>query len=75
MKRAKQLLVILAICLLAGCGSHAGSAGLGAVGGAAAGAGGYEYVTRHPVWHRFSFDLAPSAVLGFAPDGRSESFE
>lgn len=43
MQKAKQLLVVLAICLLAGCGSHAGSAGLGAVGGAAAGAGGYEY--------------------------------
>jgi len=43
----KKALVILS-CLffsvaLAGCSSHWGSAGLGAVGGAAAGVGTYEY--------------------------------
>ena len=40
--------VLLAVMLLfsigmVGCSSHAGSAGLGALGGAAAGVGGYEY--------------------------------
>ncbi|RJQ49419.1 MAG: hypothetical protein C4530_23395 [Desulfobacteraceae bacterium] len=46
MKRALiVLLVLLAVSSLAlmGCESRAGTAGLGAIGGAAAGAGGYEF--------------------------------
>ena len=42
----KHLFVVLMIVFslsLAGCGSKWGSAGLGAAGGAAAGAGGYEW--------------------------------
>jgi uncharacterized lipoprotein NlpE involved in copper resistance len=42
----KKLFVILMLVLslaLVGCESRLGSAGLGAAGGAAAGAGGYEY--------------------------------
>jgi hypothetical protein len=35
--------LLLSFVLLSGCSSHMGSAGLGAVGGAAAGAAGYEY--------------------------------
>jgi len=40
-----QLLIaiVLSSLLLVGCSSNLGSAGLGAVGGAAAGAAGYEY--------------------------------
>jgi len=40
-----QLLIaiVLSSLLLFGCSSNLGSAGLGAVGGAAAGAAGYEY--------------------------------
>jgi hypothetical protein len=34
--------MVLSLALVR-CSSHAGSAGLGAIGGAAAGAGGYEY--------------------------------
>ena len=37
------LLTFLIAITVSGCSSHAGSAGLGVVGGAAAGAGGYEY--------------------------------
>ena len=36
-------IVLLSSVLLFGCSSNLGSAGLGAVGGAAAGAAGYEY--------------------------------
>jgi hypothetical protein len=45
MKRISILLVsvILLLMSVAACSTRAGSAGLGAVGGAAAGAGGYEY--------------------------------
>ncbi len=43
MKQAGMLLVLMAIFMLSGCSSKTGSAGLGALGGAAAGAGGYEY--------------------------------
>lgn len=42
----KRLLIVFLFVLsiaLAGCGSRLGSAGLGAAGGAAAGAGGYEW--------------------------------
>jgi hypothetical protein len=42
----KKLLVLIAILLMFpiyGCSSTAGNVGLGALGGAAAGAGGYEY--------------------------------
>ncbi|MGE4543006.1 MAG: hypothetical protein AB7D06_02740 [Pedobacter sp.] len=43
MKRTGILMIFLATFLLTGCSSNVGSAGLGAMGGAAAGAGGYEY--------------------------------
>jgi major membrane immunogen (membrane-anchored lipoprotein) len=43
MKKAFCVIVILAVFIFAGCSSNWGSAGLGAVGGAAASAGGYEY--------------------------------
>lgn len=43
MKRATLIVVILFSLALTGCGSKWGSAGLGAAGGAAAGAGGYEW--------------------------------
>jgi hypothetical protein len=45
MKRIVMALasVLLLLMSLTACSSRAGSAGLGAVGGAAAGAGGYEY--------------------------------
>lgn len=43
MKTARTLIVLMALCTLVGCSSRGGSAGLGALGGAAAGAGGYEY--------------------------------
>ena len=36
-------ILLLLIVAMAGCSSTAGSAGLGSVGGAAVGAGGYEY--------------------------------
>jgi len=36
-------MVLVMLCALVGCSSRGGSAGLGALGGAAAGAGGYEY--------------------------------
>ncbi len=42
----RKLLVVSAlfmVLVVSGCSSKAGSAGLGALGGAAAGAGGYEY--------------------------------
>jgi len=38
-----MVLVGIALVSLTACGSTAGNLGLGAVGGAAAGAGGYEY--------------------------------
>ena len=43
MIRLVMPILILSFVLLSGCGSNMGSAGLGAVGGAAAGAAGYEY--------------------------------
>jgi hypothetical protein len=44
MKKLSILLgLILTIAVMSGCESSWGSAGLGAAGGAAAGAGGYEY--------------------------------
>ncbi len=43
MKRAFIIFMLLVSLALAGCESRAGSAGLGALGGAAAGAGGYEW--------------------------------
>ncbi|MFZ7111848.1 MAG: hypothetical protein ACOWYE_09210 [Desulfatiglandales bacterium] len=43
MKRWLAILVCVGFLALSGCGSNWGSAGLGAIGGAAAGAGGYEY--------------------------------
>jgi hypothetical protein len=44
MKRIMMLIAVLFMVFsLYACSSRAGSAGLGAVGGAAAGAGGYEY--------------------------------
>jgi hypothetical protein len=43
MKRLVLLLMLLAMFMISGCGGKAGSAGIGAVGGAAIGAGGYEY--------------------------------
>jgi hypothetical protein len=42
MKKVLVFVLFAALVLTAGC-SNLGSAGLGAVGGAAAGAGGYEY--------------------------------
>ena len=41
--RMSMVLVGIALVSLTACGSTAGNLGLGAVGGAAAGAGGYEY--------------------------------
>lgn len=43
MKRLAFLIILLSSILSYGCSSNLGSAGLGAVGGAAAGAAGYEY--------------------------------
>jgi hypothetical protein len=43
MKRVSIVLMIVLSLALAGCGSKWGSAGLGAAGGAAAGAGSYEW--------------------------------
>ena len=43
MKKVLVLVLFAALTLTAGCSSNLGSAGLGAVGGAAVGAGGYEY--------------------------------
>ncbi|MCK9274097.1 MAG: hypothetical protein M0P57_03305 [Syntrophales bacterium] len=43
MKRGCIILLLFISLALAGCESRAGSAGLGALGGAAAGAGGYEW--------------------------------
>jgi major membrane immunogen (membrane-anchored lipoprotein) len=43
MAKAVLLAILLAILALPGCSSKSGSAGLGALGGAAVGAGGYEY--------------------------------
>lgn len=43
MKRVLLAVMLLFSIGMVGCGSHAGSAGLGALGGAAAGVGGYEY--------------------------------
>lgn len=43
MKNAILVVVIVMSAAVFGCSSRWGSAGLGAVGGAAAGAGGYEY--------------------------------
>lgn len=35
--------ILMICCVLAGCSSKAGTAGIGALGGAAAGGGAYEY--------------------------------
>jgi hypothetical protein len=43
MVRFVMAIILLSSTLLFGCSSNLGSAGLGAVGGAAAGAAGYEY--------------------------------
>ncbi len=43
MKKIVMFGVILVFFIASGCESKMGTAGLGAVGGAAAGAGGYEY--------------------------------
>ncbi len=43
MKKIVMFGIILAFFITSGCESKMGSAGLGAVGGAVAGAGGYEY--------------------------------
>jgi hypothetical protein len=43
MKRILIIMLFVFSLALAGCGSRLGSAGLGAAGGAAAGAGGYEW--------------------------------
>jgi len=43
MKRAMIILLVVFSLAFVGCGSKWGSAGLGAAGGAAAGAGGYEW--------------------------------
>jgi hypothetical protein len=43
MRRLVLLLMLMAMFMISGCGGKAGSAGIGAVGGAAIGAGGYEY--------------------------------
>jgi hypothetical protein len=43
MSKALALSVVMAALAVAGCESRGGSALLGGVGGAAAGAGGYEY--------------------------------
>lgn len=46
MKRVMLAVAMLLSVAVLGCGSRWGSAGLGAVGGAAAGAGAYEYNTQ-----------------------------
>ena len=43
MKQVLMAMMLLFSIWMVGCSSHAGTAGLGALGGAAAGAGGYEY--------------------------------
>ena len=43
MKQVLMAMTLLFSLWMVGCSSHAGTAGLGALGGAAAGAGGYEY--------------------------------
>lgn len=43
MLRLVLLMLFLSLFFLSGCSSNLGSAGLGAFGGAAAGAAGYEY--------------------------------
>lgn len=43
MKKILAVLVVLVPFAMTGCSSKAGSAGLGALGGAAAGGGAYEY--------------------------------
>jgi hypothetical protein len=43
MRRLFLLLILVAMFMVSGCSSQTGSAGIGAVGGAVAGAGGYEY--------------------------------
>ena len=43
MKKCTIIITIALLMMVVGCGSKWTSAGLGAVGGAAAGAGGYEY--------------------------------
>jgi hypothetical protein len=43
MRRLVLLLMLMAMFMISGCGDKAGSAGIGVVGGAAIGAGGYEY--------------------------------
>lgn len=43
MKKIVPVVILLAVFALSGCESKWGSAGLGAAGGAAATAGGYEY--------------------------------
>ena len=43
MKKFTCVTVVVCALVFAGCSSNWGSAGLGAVGGAAASAGGYEY--------------------------------
>jgi len=47
MKRLILSILLLVSVLSFGCSSNLGSAGLGAVGGAAAGAAGYEYNAHH----------------------------
>ena len=43
MKKSLLVLILLTFLVMSGCSSKWGSAGMGAVGGAAIGAGGYEY--------------------------------
>ncbi len=43
MKKYSIIILIVLLMMAVGCGSKLTSAGLGAVGGAAVGAGGYEY--------------------------------
>jgi hypothetical protein len=43
MKKIAVMGVAIIFMVITGCSSHWGSAGLGAVGGAVAGVGGYEY--------------------------------
>jgi hypothetical protein len=47
MKQLILSILLLVSALSFGCSSNLGSAGLGAVGGAAAGAAGYEYNAHH----------------------------
>ncbi|MBN1932700.1 MAG: hypothetical protein JW786_13940 [Desulfobacterales bacterium] len=42
-KKIILMLMLMTLLAMSGCSSKLGSAGLGAVGGAAIGAGGYEY--------------------------------